>query len=312
MQRTFGRRLTGKQGWAVGIFLAALVGVIVVLGYLVEPVISVTGFGEMIFTRETTQLDAGGDVIRTDRVEDPRRAKTLWDWLQLLVVPAALAILSISFNQRQNQRARETENQRAQDAALQAYLGQMSELLIDKGIRDEPRRYGDTRVTARARTLTILSQLEDKDKDRKPIVLRFLREARLINRKEITLEGRTIYDRYVGLWGADLSNANLRKFKLVDAALEGTNLQNTDLANADLSGADLRGATLHNANLEGATLEGCDFGTFVPDDGSEPTRTDLRARGLDPKQLERALGDTKTQLPDYINHPEAWSKGTVE
>ena len=70
--------------------------------------------------------------------------------------------------------------ERARDTALQAYLEKMSELLIDKKIHCEHRRYADTRVTARARTLALLSQLNGK---RKRTVLLILREARLIDRQ---------------------------------------------------------------------------------------------------------------------------------
>jgi hypothetical protein len=63
--------------------------------------------------------------------------KTLWDWLQLLVVPAVLAAGGLLLNAAQ--RARELEaqeaqkdreqyiqDQRAQDDALQAYLDYVS------------------------------------------------------------------------------------------------------------------------------------------------------------------------------------------
>jgi|SRR5215216_5896042 len=287
MQQRFNWRST-KQKWAIGLGIIGFLGVLVVVYFLIERLIYIgygvewTGFGESRIQKEA-------------QTEDLRRAKTLWDWLQLLIVPAVLAIGGILFNWQQNRRARRGESQRAQDTALQAYLNQISELLIDKGIRDECRRYGDTRVTARARTLSVLSQL---DGDRKQIVLRFLREARLINREKLILEGRTIYARYVGLRGADLTNANLRNIKLVDAALEGAILENADLRYADLTNADLRGANLKGANLDKAILTGANFTAFVPTGGDPaPLHTDLRAKGLTQGQFERALVDATTKLP---------------
>src|SRR5215207_3399094 len=56
--------------------------------------------------------------------------KTLWDWLDLLIVPAVLAIGGYLFNNSQNQRTRRATEQRAQNDALQAYLDHMSEMLI--------------------------------------------------------------------------------------------------------------------------------------------------------------------------------------
>jgi len=55
----------------------------------------------------------------------------LWDWLKLLIVPAVIAIGGLWFNHQQQERGLEVENQRAQDEALQAYLDQMSQLLLD-------------------------------------------------------------------------------------------------------------------------------------------------------------------------------------
>jgi uncharacterized protein HemX len=69
--------------------------------------------------------------------------KKFWDYLKLLIVPAALAIGVAWLNWAQRKRERvaeearkdrelDIESQRAQDEALQAYLDQMSQLLTDK------------------------------------------------------------------------------------------------------------------------------------------------------------------------------------
>ena len=75
--------------------------------------------------------------------------KTLWDWLQLLIIPAVLAVggyvfnLTVSRNERkatasrdQTERDIATDNQ--QEAALQAYIDKMSELLLDKNLSYSP------------------------------------------------------------------------------------------------------------------------------------------------------------------------------
>jgi hypothetical protein len=74
------------------------------------------------------------------------QGKTVWDLLQLLIVPLALAVIGLWFaaqqdarqQQIENQRAeaeRELAEQRAQDEALQAYLDQMSGLLLERDLR---------------------------------------------------------------------------------------------------------------------------------------------------------------------------------
>src|SRR6266568_9281838 len=59
-----------------------------------------------------------------------KSGKTLWDWMQLLFIPLVLAVIAIFFNraERKNEQAIATDNQ--QEAALQAYLDKMSELLL--------------------------------------------------------------------------------------------------------------------------------------------------------------------------------------
>jgi hypothetical protein len=91
---------------------------------------------------------------------------TLWDWLELLIAPAVLAGGAIWFNRSQRNRelaleerraeeARTIEERRSQDAALQSYLDQISQLLIDHSLRNS-QPGDDVRTLARARTLTTL------------------------------------------------------------------------------------------------------------------------------------------------------------
>src|SRR5215207_5659335 len=53
---------------------------------------------------------------------------TLWQWLDLLIIPAVLAIGGFLFTQSENRASRFVAEQRAQDEALQAYLDQMSQM----------------------------------------------------------------------------------------------------------------------------------------------------------------------------------------
>jgi uncharacterized protein YjbI with pentapeptide repeats len=193
------------------------------------------------------------------------RGMTVRDWLQLLIVPFALVVISFLFTAQQDarqqqiavQRAeaeRELAEQRAQDEALQAYLDQMSTLLLEKDLRTSGED-SEVRTLARARTLTALGRL---DPSRKNAVVLFLDEAKLIGSVDGT-------DPIVGLSDtdlsdADLSNANLSSADLSDANLSGAFLNGADLSGADLSGAYLSSeATLANADLSGAELYGADL-----------------------------------------------------
>lgn len=200
--------------------------------------------------------------------------KRFWDYLELLIVPAALALGVYWLNRAQSEREREAEaaqreraleveNQRAQEAVLQAYLDRMSELLLDKNLHKKDNPYDPTRVTARARTLAVLRQL---DGHRKRVVLLFLRESRLINSKARCWGGQlAAHARLVGLENADLRNADLKGARLISTlrreavSLEGADLENADLADADLERADLRKVRLKDTNLKKACLKGADL-----------------------------------------------------
>jgi hypothetical protein len=122
--------------------------------------------------------------------------------LQALRVPFALVVIGFLFTMQQdarqqriederaqqaqkieNQRAeaeRKLAEQRAQDVALQAYLDQMSNLLLEKDLRNSEED-SEVRTLARARTLTVLGRL---DPSRKTAVLEFLVEAELVQRAD--------------------------------------------------------------------------------------------------------------------------------
>ena len=204
--------------------------------------------------------------------EQYRPAKTLWDVLQLLIVPFFLAIGAFWLNQIQKSREEKTTAHRAetereaaekraqtereiaadnqQEAALQGYIDKLSELLLHENLR-EPQVEAKVCNIARVRTLTVLPRL---DKDRKKIVLQFLYESGLIQKDKPI----------VVLRGANLSSANLRNADLSGANLSGANLNSADLSHAKLNGADLRdtilfGATMHSTNLGGANLSGANL-----------------------------------------------------
>ena len=194
------------------------------------------------------------------------KAKTLWDWLQLLIIPVVLTIGGFWLNQIQTSRQEQAAEQRVEversiardirrETALPDYIDKMSELLIEKNLRSS--QAGDEiRIIARSRTLIALREL---DADRKGSLLRFLYEARLINKDE--KEG------ILNLTGADLSAAQL---------------SGVDLSRAKLSGADLGVANLYGANLSDADLRGCNFGEAIM------TRANLSGADLSDADLSRA------------------------
>src|SRR5215217_7599697 len=248
---TNAKRLLGKRAlWVIGVcFLLLAIAVFVYLGYHFSW--RWTGFPQ----------------------------KRLFDWIQILVIPVAIAIGTFVLNRaakrrddeaQQEQRESEEaiETARAEEASLQAYLDYISRLLTDP---DRPLRrthMGDNlSVVARAQTLTVLGRLEDEA--RKRSVLQFLQEAGLIDRtypvvnlRGADLQGANLIGAYLqeaNLQEANLQEAYLQEAYLQEANLEGAYLQEADLQGADLQGAKLRGADLFRANLFRAYLEEADL-----------------------------------------------------
>jgi len=171
---------------------------------------------------------------------------TVRDWLQLLIVPFALVLISFLFTVQQDRRQLQTENQRAeadrelaqqraQDEALQAYLDQMSQLMLDRKLLEAEQ--GDPVYTlAQARTSTVMVRL---DAERRRSMIRFLSDSGLTGTGESSIS----LFREIDLSEANLNNANLSRANLTYANLSGATLRNANLSYAVLIGADLEGAT---------------------------------------------------------------------
>jgi uncharacterized protein YjbI with pentapeptide repeats len=154
----------------------------------------------------------------------------------------------------------------------------------------------DVRTLAKARTLTALNRL---DADHNRIILRFLREARLIQ------GGRSV----INLTNADLEGADL----------SGADLNSIDLAGADLSGADLAGANLsyaylHSTHLERANLRKADLTGAILNDTKDTDDPPAFLQGADltgvvlegARVTEEQLATCKTlegaNMPDGSKH----------
>lgn len=187
--------------------------------------------------------------LRAAPGDDSPRSKTLWDWLQLLIVPAVLAAGAIGINSAQTHRDQKREDKRTRqqdkiaadgrrDDALRSYLQQMSGLIANDDLARAGRGGNNSLAgLAQSLTLTVLRQL---DGPRKGQVVQFLVDSELITNDE---------DRVIDMYGANLRGARLGGAFLVNAWFNG----------ADFTGAELRKAVLNNANLSTSNLRGADF-----------------------------------------------------
>jgi uncharacterized protein YjbI with pentapeptide repeats len=306
-----------------------------------------------IFHWDWTGLNGYNNVLTaTDITASPQKitktvayqpGKTLWDWLQLLIIPAVLAVGGYLFNytasrneqnsirlRDQNERDIAVDNQR--EAALQAYLDKMSELLLINNLR-ESKEDEEVRKIARVRTLTVLQRLNP---ERKGSVLKFLQEAILIDKDKriVDLSGANLS--FANLGEANLSGANLSEAGLSSAYLSGANLSGAYLSGANLSfanlsfanlsganlrvnirGADLNGANLSEADLSSAYLSGANLSeanlsraylsganlSFANLSKADLSKANLSGATVTPKQLDTAYSLKGTIMPDGSKHP---------
>lgn len=278
--------------WAVVLFL---IGALIFLAYWFDW--GWTGFNEHV----------------GPNVSQYQPTKTLWDWLNLLGVLAIPVVVGLgaAWYTAQQGKISERENTNNQhEAVIKAYIDKMSELLLEKALRES--KPGDAvRIVARAQTLTTLYAL---DKDRKGRVLQFLSEAGLINGEtdkviiylekvsldETNLNG--IFLQRANLSRADMNNVKLHRAILTSTILELTNLEGADLSSADmiranLSQADLSGANLNNALLIGANLSGANL-TKANLEGADLRSAILQGATVTTEQLSTVKSLENATMPD--------------
>jgi uncharacterized protein YjbI with pentapeptide repeats len=112
-----------------------------------------------------------------------------------------------------------------------------------------------------------------------------LKDANLaeVNLEEANLGGANLTQSILD--GANLTRANLFGVNLQGAGLPGACLRRAHLERADLTGACLKGAILEGAILKEAKLAGANF---------------RDAKRLTKEQIDSAIIDEKTKLPDYL------------
>ena len=236
--------------------------------------------------------------------------KTVWDWLDLVLVPFILVVVAHQLHAEHDRVQRKTQEdqlereqkladehweleqdlarQAREDSAFQEYLSQMANLLMIHGLLvsqangEGKDRWKDQtkKMLARVRTLSALWQVDSK---RKRNVLVFLYEAGLITggpdqKGIVELHGANLLD-------GDLCDIQLPRVALDGADLKGAHLTNANLSEANLGGADLRGAHLIEADLRGAHLVKAKLG------GAKLVKANMSGANL-----EGASGWTEEQL----------------
>ena len=181
--------------------------------------------------------------------------RTLWDWMELALVPAVLASLAVWFNAQERRRERLARDEvaaasqlraqaRTMDAALRHYVDSMNALVLDRGLGVSK----NARIGGVARVLT-LSALRQLDGERRGYVLQYLGESGLAQGEAPIVS---------------LVDADFRGAVATYTNLDGINLSRSKLSESDFSGTDMRDAILYqvvgfNANFYQADLRRSDL-----------------------------------------------------
>jgi uncharacterized protein YjbI with pentapeptide repeats len=204
--------------------------------------------------------------------EEVQPPKTVWDWLQLLIVPAMLAAIALAYNSAQASREHRREDRSAQDATLLAYFTQEGDLMLKRKLLPGHPKAPAAKV---ARTIT-LATVRRLDGRRKAEVVRFLAEAKLLDATSPVVDLKDADLSRLNLVGALLTNISFAHADLRGARFDGATLTRLSFAEADLSGASFRGASLgsvefRQAKLNGAHFDGAKIGRSSDDALGPPT-----------------------------------------
>lgn len=225
-----------------------------------------------------------------------QRSKTVWDWLEILVIPIVLGLGIWWLNKQERENEQDiAEKQRKEDRdiaekkqaeernlakdrqnhnILGTYFDRMTELLLTQRQFLSKEEY-PARSIARTRTINVLHQFKE-DVARRRQVLYFLNESRLCSPlpAEAGAQGETDSNGYaifreidlngIDFCGDKLQNIDFAYANLSGASLEGTKFDNVEMVGVSLTGGKLQrshftGCTLIEARLDGARLDGAQF-----------------------------------------------------
>jgi len=297
--KRFTKGKLGKTALALTIVLLGLSAIVVLAQ--IDYGCDWTGFGQCITSKQNN--------------EEIRPGKTLWDWMNLLIIPVVLALGGILYNRAEKQNEQRHADDSLQEAVLSAYLDKISNLLLNNNLRGENANTAAKDV-ALGWTTMVLPRLNG---ERKGVVLQFLYGANLLNKDDpvllladIDLSGISLHAWLEGIylnganmakadlegcyfWGANLSatyleGANLEKANLGEINLENAWLEKANLKTFSISG-NLKGARLKNADLTGTDLSGVDL-----------SGADLEGAKITREQLAQALSFKGAVMPNGSRH----------
>ena len=121
---------------------------------------------------------------------------------------------------------------------------------------------------------------------------------------DANLEGTVLCD--ANLTGAVLCDANLEGSILCDANLEEANFEGSNLQDTNLIGSNLQRAKLAGANLESALLSTANLQEANLQEANLCGANLSGSENVESQQIEQAIGDRTTILPENLKIPQHW------
>lgn len=234
-----------------------------------------------------------------DETKDDPRPKLLWDWLDLLIIPASVALVGWIYKEYEKSKDSKKEYENKQNEVLDSYFRIVSDLIIKENLLDNNLN-GESKIIARTRTIVAIDNLSG---DRKGQVLQFLHESNLIRNNVVDLIGGNFRNSEVS--GIVLKNIAIKGVYFCDSEFIKTYLDNSDFTSCDFTGANFNESSLENTNLSYTKLNKCKLTnidlTSVNFEGADLTNADLSNSKILQTQLngifkKANINLTKTQI----------------
>lgn len=229
-----------------------------------------------------------------ENIQGKIRYKTLWDWLELIIIPISIGLFVWVFKEFEKEENKRAELEKSRDATLDSFMKIMSELLIQNDLACNP----DQKKIAIVRT-RINMCLAQLDGYRKGLILQFLYESNLID-----IEPK------LKLLGANFNNVVLNNIVLVNAEIRGAYFDNSYINSANLQGVVLNSCSFKNSDFTGSQMINADLGytnltnaklknmdlTKIDFEGANLTSADLSESIIKQDQLDNILQKDNIKL----------------
>ena len=149
-------------------------------------------------------------------IKNPVKIKTLWDWLDLLIVPASLIIIGWIYKDYEKKKEEKKDRENKYNETLDSYFKIISDLITKDNLLDKLKN-ANSKIIGRTRTIVAIENL---DGERKGQILQFLYESKLIDDDILDIIGANFQN--VEVSGIVLRNLTIKGVYFCNSIFENT------------------------------------------------------------------------------------------